>query len=314
MNEQSGRDSKIEGYKKDIELLQYLIDTLDNRDLTTLEENLIISSFRVEIYSYYIRHKAFLEKKGTALKEISFPEIDKAYPDSWWNKEVPPKQKRLQKANIYNTADLMKAVEEYEIVYNLINKPCNYAEKKIKQLEREYKMQQKGDINFTPAKIVEQMIQYAHINENSRVLEPSAGIGNIADQIKQITNNLDVCEQMYHFNELLNLKGHNVVGSDFLEYETTNKYDAIIMNPPFSDEQNHIKHAYNLLKNDGILVAISSPHWTFANDKNSVEFRQWLENETYFINDLPSGTFEMTGVSSKIIVIEKHIQEEAKTA
>lgn len=120
---------------------------------------------------------------------------------------------------------------------------------------------------------------------------------------------------MYHFSELLKLKGHIVVGNDFLEYETSNKYDSIIMNPPFSDEQAHIKHAYDLLKSDGILVSISSPHWTFAKDKKSIEFRQWLENETYFIKDLASGTFEMTGVSSKIIVIEKqHEQENIKTA
>jgi hypothetical protein len=314
MNEQASRDSKIESFKNEIELLQYLIDTLENRSLSPLEENLIISSFRIEIYSYYTRHNAYLEKKGTALKEISFPEINREYPDSWMNKEVPTKQERLQKANIYNTNDLLKAVAEYKVIYDLINKPCNYTEKKIKQLEREYKMQQKGDINFTPLKVVEQMIQYAKINENSRVLEPSAGIGNIADQIKQITSNLNVCEQMYHFCELLKLKGHNVVGNNFLEYNTDQKYDAVIMNPPFSDEQNHIKHAYELLKPDGILVSISSPHWTFANDKNSVEFRQWLENETYFTNDLPSGTFEMTGVTSKIIVIEKHIQQSERTA
>ena len=314
MNEQASRDSKIEGFKNDIELLQYLLDALDNRDLTPLEENLIISSFRSEIYSYYIRHNAFLEKKGTALKEISFPEINKEYPNSWMNKEVPTKQKRLQKANIYNTSDLLKAVDEYKIIYDLINKPINHKERKIKQLECEYKMQQKGDINFTPLEVAKQLIEYARIDENSRVLEPSAGIGNIADQIKHITKNLDVCEYMYHFSELLKLKGHSVVGNDFLEYETTDKYDAIIMNPPFSDEQNHIKHAYDLLKDDGILVAISSPHWTFANDKKSIEFRQWLENETYFTEDLKAGTFEMTGVASKIIVIEKHIQQSVKTA
>lgn len=314
MNEQASRDSKIEAYQKDKGILQYLLDAIDNRELTALEENLIIASFRSEIYSYYIRHKAYLEKKGTALKEISFPEIDRTSPDSWWNKEVPTKQKRLNKANIYNTSDLLRSVDEYEVIYKIINKPINQTEKKIKQLEREYKMQQKGDINFTPLEVVEQLIQYANIDENSRVLEPSAGIGNIADPIKQITNNLDVCEYMYHFSELLKLKGYNVVANDFLEYETDNKYDAIIMNPPFSDEQNHIKHAYDLLKDDGVLVAISSPHWTFANDKKSIEFREWLENEIYFTKDLQSGTFEMTGVASKIIVIEKHEQITERTA
>lgn len=314
MNEQASRDAKIESYQKDINTLQYLIDVLDNRELTSIEENLIISSFRSEMYSYYVRHNAYLENKGTALKEISYPVIDKEYPDSWINKEVPTRQKRLNKANIYNTADLLKAVEEYEVIHTIINKPVNYTEKKIKQLEREYKMQQKGDINFTPSDVVKQLIEYAKIDENSKVLEPSAGIGNIADQVKPYTSNIDVCEQMYHFSELLSLKGFNVVGSDFLEYETNNKYDAIIMNPPFSDEQNHIKHAYELLKDGGTLVSISSPHWTFASDKQSVEFREWLENETYFAQDLASGTFEMTGVSTKIIVIEKHEQVESKTA
>lgn len=316
MNEQASRDSKIEGYQVDIAILQYLLDTLENRELTALEENLILSSFRDEIHTYYSRNEAYNSKdRGTALNPIEFPEINYNSPlDGWWNKEVPTRQKRLQKAGINNTRDLLNAVEEYKLIYNIANKPINYTEKKIKQLEREYKMQQKGDINFTPSETAKQLIEYARIDESSRVLEPSAGIGNIADQIKQITSNLDVCEQMYHFSELLKLKGHIVVGNNFLEYNTDQKYDAVIMNPPFSDEQNHIKHAYNLLKDGGTLVSITSPHWTFANDKKSVEFRQWLDNETYFTNDLASGTFEMTGVASKILVIEKHEQVDEKTA
>lgn len=116
MNEQAGGDRKIENYQMDINTLQYLIDTLDNRDLTPLEENLIISSFRSEIYSYYVRHEAYLQKKGTALKEISYPEIDSTCA-AWWNEEIPKKQNRLNKANIYSTSDLLKAVDEYETIH-----------------------------------------------------------------------------------------------------------------------------------------------------------------------------------------------------
>lgn len=316
MNEQASRDRKVEGFQLDINILQYLLDTLDNRDLTPLEENLIVSSFRDTIHTYLMRNEAYnSENRGTALKPISYPQIEHDLPlDGWYNKEIPTIQKRLNKANITNTAELLITVEEYKAIYQLINKPVNQKEKKIKQLEREYKMQQKGDINFTPSAVAEQLIAYAKINEKSKVLEPSAGIGNIADGIKQYTNNIDVCEQMYHFSELLKLKGYNVVGSDFLQYETNIKYDAIIMNPPFSDEINHIKHAFELLEDGGMLVSITSPHWTFANDKKSVNFREGLENETYFTNDLKSGTFEMTGVTSKIIVIEKHEQLDVKTA
>jgi hypothetical protein len=146
------------------------------------------------------------------------------------------------------------------------------------------------------------------------VLEPSAGIGNIADIIKQTTTNIDVVEQMSGFRELLQLKGYNLVGYDFLECATLNLYDAIIMNPPFSDEQRHIKHAYSLLKAGGILVSITSPHWTFARDKASQEFKNWVEDENSFTLDLESGTFEMTGVASKILVIEKREQTEQQTA
>jgi len=316
MNEQASRDKKIEGYQTDINILQYLLDTLDNRSLTPLEENLMISSFRDTIHSYCMRNEAYnSENRGTAIKPILYPQIDYELPlDGWYNQEVLTRQKRLNKANISNTAELLKAVEEYKVIYQLINKPVNQKEKKIKQLEREYKMQQKGDINFTPSEVAEQLITYAKINENSRILEPSAGIGNIADIIKQYSNNVDVCEQMYHFSELLKLKGYNVVGNDFLQYETNIKYDAIIMNPPFSDEINHIKHAFELLKDGGTLVSITSPHWTFANDKKSIEFREWLENETYFTNDLKSGTFEMTGVASKIVIIHKYEQSGVEIA
>ena len=146
------------------------------------------------------------------------------------------------------------------------------------------------------------------------MLEPSAGIATIADEIRKITSDIDVVEQMSNFRELLLLKGYSLVGDDFLRYQSEPIYDAIIMNPPFSDEQNHIKHAYDLLKEGGTLVSISSPHWTFANDRKSVEFREWLEDEIYYTEDLKSGTFEMTGVASKIIVIEKRKQESIKTA
>ena len=91
MNEQKSRDSKIEGYKTEIDLLQYLLDTMENRDLTALEENLIISSFRDEIDVYYRRNEAYNSpNRGTALTPIEFPKINYNSPlDGWWNKEVP---------------------------------------------------------------------------------------------------------------------------------------------------------------------------------------------------------------------------------
>lgn len=214
-------------------------------------------------------------------------------------------RRRLARMGIETVEELRAYLKEYWN-YRDVKLTVDPTQKKIKELERQYKLDQKGDINFTPKEIALQMIEYADIDNNSKILEPSAGIGNIADQIKKFIDNVDVCEMMNNYRELLTLKGFNVVGQDFLEYNNSNYYDAIIMNPPFSDEQNHIKHAYDLLKDGGKLVAITSPHWTFANDKSSKEFKQWFNDlGGEIIEDLESGTFEMTGVRSQIIIINK---------
>lgn len=168
-------------------------------------------------------------------------------------------------------------------------------------------MQQKGDVNFTSSKeLLNILMNYADIQPNDKVLEPSAGIGNIADKIKEYTNNIDVCEYGYSYAELLKLKGYNVLENDFLKLDKYNTYDKVIANPPFSDEQNHIRHMYNMLKNDGRLVTICSPHWTFANDKQSQEFRNWLENLDYEVYDVPEKSFEFTNVNCKILIINKN--------
>jgi len=47
--------------------------------------------------------------------------------------------------------------------------------------------------------------------------------------------------------KILEVKGFNVVGNDFLEHKKS--YDRIVMNPPFENFQDidHVRHAYDLL-------------------------------------------------------------------
>ena len=301
MMQQTTRDLAKESIENNIRVLEYVQGKLvDNLSITELEKGLIVQAFRDEIHNYY------RQKYGKYAHEITFPRKT-ATSASWYNEEVPKKQKRLQKYGINNTVQLNAAVDEYKAIFESVSRFISPLEQKIKKLSNQHKLQQKGDINFTPSAVVERMIQLANIDNNSRVLEPSAGIGNIADKVKEVTKHIEVCERMHSFRELLEMKGHSLVGSDFLEYNRCNYYDAIIMNPPFSNNQDiiHLKHAYRLLKTGGTLVCITSPHWTFANDRASQDFRTWTEEQGYDAHDLPSGTFEMTGVRSQIIVIEK---------
>lgn len=319
MNEQANRDKKIEGFRQDISILNYLLNTLEIRSLTTLESCLVTSAWRDMIEGYYKQHEAFLNSTNNSVRnDAKYPEFNREYPDSWWNIEVPKIRKRLAQANIKNTEQLIQAVEQYKMILNSLHdqNTMSKQEQQIKQAEREAKMQQKGDIQFTPPEIAEQLVNLARIDEHSKVLEPSAGIGSIADIIRKITKNIDVCEYNYSFSNLLKLKGYNVVGNDFLEYNSEPVYDAIIMNPPFSNNQDieHLQHAYSMLKTGGTLVCITSPHWSFANDKKSINFRNWFENQDGYTQELESNTFEMTGVKSQIVVIKKHEQQEERTA
>ena len=165
----------------------------------------------------------------------------------------------------------------------------------------------------TPKVLVEKMIDYADIKEGQEVLEPSAGKGNIAAEIKAASPNaeLSVIEFNSNLRDILSVKGFNVVGNDFLEH--TKKYDRIVMNPPFENFQDidHVQHAFELLKPGGKLVAIMG-----AGVKNSrkkaVEFRDWVENQGSYIEDLPEGSFKngevATGTSTVMVVLEKNDQ------
>jgi len=303
--EQKSRDSKIDGYKFDIDILEYIKQTSEQRELTPLENAMITKSVRDTIHQYYLWNKVS-KNPNTCVRDMYCPEIREDTPE-WQYKEIQQNIKRLQKVEINNLDELMSAIKEYETIIETAVKPVDNTQRLIKELTNKARLQQKGDINFTPSEVAERLIDLARINSDSKVLEPSAGIGNIADKVREVTDRVDVVEQMSNFRELLKLKEHNLVGWDFFEYETDDTYDAVIMNPPFSNNQDieHVRRAYEFVKDGGLLVSIMSPHWTFANDKKSVEFREWLETQDYLTEHLNGGTFEATGVSSEIVVIYK---------
>jgi len=169
----------------------------------------------------------------------------------------------------------------------------------------------------TPTPIIEQMIALAKIEENDHILEPSAGMGDIADKVKEQypTVSIDVVEPQYSLREILKLKGYNLVADDILEY-TGKKYDVILMNPPFESLQDaqHIQYCYdNLLKDGGRLVAIASESPFFRKDKAAQSLRDLVE-EVGYSEKLPSDAFSKneafrkTGVQTRLVLLEKPLQ------
>lgn len=131
--------------------------------------------------------------------------------------------------------------------------------RKVGELQAEVALANIPGFFPTPAAVVSMMLDAADIEPGMRVLEPSAGSGNIADAVRAAHPSaaLDVCEINSRLQQLLKLKGHNFVDSDFTEAQL-GQYDRVLMNPPFEKggDIKHIRRALRLLRPGGRLVAI----------------------------------------------------------
>ena len=168
----------------------------------------------------------------------------------------------------------------------------------------------------TPDDLADRMVELANIREGDRVLEPSAGKGALVHAIFRRHKSFPrvfVCELEPKMRAALSqIPGVAITGEDFLAHRAF--YDCIIMNPPFSDGQDiaHVQHAYTLLSTGGVLVAITSPSWTFNAAKKYQAFRAWLNelrvgDAVRVDEELPEGTFKASGtcVNSRMLCIQK---------
>jgi len=160
----------------------------------------------------------------------------------------------------------------------------------------------------TPAKLAEQLVEMADIQENHTCLEPSAGQGAISDLMLKNAGNCVVVELMPENIKALVRKGYKPIEGDFLSKkpELFGTFDRIVANPPFTKNQDidHIQHMYSMLKPGGKLVSVASKSWTFGGQKKQVVFREWLEEIGATVTDVPAGAFKDSGTNVGSVIIE----------
>lgn len=217
---------------------------------------------------------------------------------------------RLKRMGIENNAELRAYLREFVENIPGIDKEAEH-KRAIKKKEVELTNSKIDGFFPTPKSIVEKMLYEANIKKGETVLEPSAGKGNIADEIRAQypENSLEVAEINSGLSDLLKDKGYKVVGDDFLK--TDKKYDKIIMNPPFEKLQDidHVMHAYDMLNPGGRLVSIMSESPFFNSAKKAENFRNWLEEVGGVSEKLPENSFKgserSTGVNTRLVVVDK---------
>jgi SAM-dependent methyltransferase len=151
------------------------------------------------------------------------------------------------------------------------------------------------------------------------VYEPSAGSGNLCDEIAKYTDKANIfCNELQEKNvKTLVAKGYQVTTGDFMSMIPCGSFDVVVMNPPFEKQQDikHVMHACSFLKPGGRLVAIMSASFTFRSDKRSIEFREFVEQYGSFHNN-PEGSFKSsgTGVNTVTVIIDIPAWEDLKAA
>ncbi|WP_372966604.1 DUF4942 domain-containing protein [Marinobacter sp.] len=109
----------------------------------------------------------------------------------------------------------------------------------------------------TPEHIARDAVELAEIGPEHDCLEPSAGIGNLADYMG-CGKSLCCIEASALHCAVLEGKGLKPLRMDYLKFSSPTGFDRIVMNPPYSQGrwQAHIEHAATMLRPDGVLVAI----------------------------------------------------------
>jgi len=119
----------------------------------------------------------------------------------------------------------------------------------------------------TPRNIIQKMLEpYSSDDLRQKyILEPSAGKGDIIDYIESKTDarwyvktgKVYCIEQSPDLQAILHSKKYNVLGNDFLSFNSSYNFDLIVMNPPFDDGDKHLLKAWELLKHGDIVCLLN---------------------------------------------------------
>lgn len=133
----------------------------------------------------------------------------------WQFQNAYDRRKKLVLMGIETNAEFRTALREFAAL-----REAPKEADKVKAMERAMVGRQNDGMDFfpTPASTAQAMIDAAEIEPGMSVLEPSAGMGHIAEQIREVAGiDPDVVELSNERKELLEAKGFRVVGRDFMD-------------------------------------------------------------------------------------------------
>lgn len=166
----------------------------------------------------------------------------------------------------------------------------------------------------SPTQVIERLCEGLDL-KGKKILEPSAGIGSIADYVRDKGASVLCVEKVPQLSEILKMKDHQQIGADFLSLKPVPIFDIVLMNPPFEKNAapTHVLAATRWLKPNGSLRAVmpsSALSYGSSRVKFLNSFDDWVDSiPGSYYDPLPAdsfkGAFCSTGVGTAILCIDQ---------
>ena len=158
---------------------------------------------------------------------------------------------------------------------------------------------------YTPEELAQELVSLAGVKPGMTCLEPSAGDGELARAMLEAGGDVECVE--VNPEEAKDLNAFVPTRCmDFLQLQPGTGYDRIVMNPPFSRDQDvrHVCHAFTFLKPGGKLVAIVGSYALNGKTDDRLRFADLLRAYGRVVRELAPGTFE-NNARSVIVEVTK---------
>jgi hypothetical protein len=152
---------------------------------------------------------------------------------------------RLFQFGIKSKDEAIAAVELLESLDTSPRIEIDHAVEMAQNLRRQAIYTKVPDFFPTPGAIIERMLEFASVEADHRVLDPSAGAGDICLAVRALGGStVDCFEINLDLVQALTLLGFPPLARDFLTATPRPIYDRVVMNPPYSKDA-YINHVYN---------------------------------------------------------------------
>ncbi len=172
----------------------------------------------------------------------------------------------------------------------------------------------------TPQAAVDYVMEHGTIYRGGVFLEPSAGDGQLVRgilsklpeaDVTAVEVNPQLVARLMKTTPRANVEVHQ---TNFLSMPVQQKYDCVVMNPPFygTHWMDHVMHAYEFLVPGGSLNAILPATAEVGTSKRHKQFQKWFADqglttkyETYerHFRDMPSGSFKESGTNVNTVLL-----------